>query len=128
MPFGSIGNTGPCRQFGREGQAQFRYNLSRRDVMPRTRPAGLVTLVRIVIAICAFACAPPFFAAEDASPAAMMARIEGPQSPNRQGLDGFTLQQVMDRFHVPGVSVAVIRDFEVQWAKGYGIADVENGM
>jgi CubicO group peptidase (beta-lactamase class C family) len=33
----------------------------------------------------------------------------------------------MDRFHVPGVSVAVIRDFEIHWAKGYGVADVENG-
>ena len=57
----------------------------------------------------------------------MMARIEGAQSPNRQGLDPLTLQQLMDRFHVPGVSVAVIRDFEVHWAKGYGVADVENG-
>ena len=96
--------------------------------MPRTRPAGIVMLARILIAACALASAPPFFAAEDASAAAMMARIEGPQSPNRQGLDGFTLQQVMDRLHVPGVGVAVIKDFEVQWAKGYGIADVENGM
>ncbi len=33
----------------------------------------------------------------------------------------------MDRFHVPGVSVAVIKDFEIQWAKGYGVADVETG-
>ena len=57
----------------------------------------------------------------------MMARIEGAQSPNRQGLDPLTLQQVMDRFRVPGVSVAVIRDFEIHWAKGYGVADVENG-
>ena len=28
---------------------------------------------------------------------------------------------------MPGVTVAVIRDFEVHWAKGYGIADVETG-
>ena len=65
--------------------------------------------------------------ADDSSPAAMMARIEGAQSPNRQGLDPLTLQQLMVRFHVPGVSVAVIRDFEVHWAKGYGVADVESG-
>ena len=65
--------------------------------------------------------------ADDSSPAAMMARIEGAQSPNRQGLDPLTLQQLMERFHVPGVSVAVIRDFEVHWAKGYGVADVESG-
>jgi CubicO group peptidase (beta-lactamase class C family) len=65
--------------------------------------------------------------ADDSSPAAMMARIEGAQSPNRQGLDPLTLQQLMERFHVPGVSVAVIRDFEIHWAKGYGVADVESG-
>lgn len=68
-----------------------------------------------------------FRAADDQSPAAMMARIEGAQSPNRQGLDPLTLQQVMARFRVPGVSVAVIRDFEIHWAKGYGVADVETG-
>jgi CubicO group peptidase (beta-lactamase class C family) len=33
----------------------------------------------------------------------------------------------MKRFNVPGVSVAVIHDFEVHWAKGYGIADVATG-
>ena len=66
-------------------------------------------------------------AADDSSPAAMMARIENVQSPNRQGLDGYRLRQVMERFRVPGVSVAVIKDFEIHWAKGYGVADVEAG-
>jgi len=65
--------------------------------------------------------------ADDSSPASMMARIEGAQSPNRQGLDPLTLQELMERFHVPGVGVAVIRDFEIHWAKGYGVADVESG-
>jgi CubicO group peptidase (beta-lactamase class C family) len=55
----------------------------------------------------------------------MMARIEAPQSPSRQGFDAFTLQELMQRFHVPGVSVAVIKDFRIHWAKGYGVADVE---
>jgi len=65
--------------------------------------------------------------ADDSSPASMMARIERAQSPNRQGLDPLTLQELMERFHVPGVGVAVIRDFEIHWAKGYGVADVESG-
>jgi CubicO group peptidase (beta-lactamase class C family) len=69
-----------------------------------------------------------FFAADDPSPAAMMARIEGAQSPDRQGLDRLTLTQVMERFRVPGVSVAVIKDFKIDWSKGYGVADVESGM
>jgi CubicO group peptidase (beta-lactamase class C family) len=71
--------------------------------------------------------APVFQAAEDPSPAAMMARIEGPQSPDRQGLDALTLAQVMERAHVPGVSIAVIKNFDIHWAKGYGIADVQSG-
>jgi CubicO group peptidase (beta-lactamase class C family) len=57
----------------------------------------------------------------------MMARIENAQVPNRHGLDGNTLRQVMERFRVPGVSVAVIKDFAIHWAKGYGVADVESG-
>ena len=56
-----------------------------------------------------------------------MARVEAAQIPNRQGLDPFTLQEVMDRYHVPGMSIAVIRDFAIHWAKGYGIADVTTG-
>jgi len=59
--------------------------------------------------------------------AALIGRIEARQTPDRQGLDGLTLQQVMERFRVPGLSVAVIRDFQVHWTKAYGIADVETG-
>ena len=57
----------------------------------------------------------------------LIRQIEAPQVPNRQGLDGFTLQQVMQRFHTPGVSIAVIKDFKIHWAKGYGVADVKTG-
>lgn len=53
--------------------------------------------------------------------------IEAPQQPNRQGFDPFSLEELMVRFGVPGVSIAVIQDFEIHWAKGYGIADVETG-
>ena len=57
----------------------------------------------------------------------MMARIEARQVPDRQGFDGLTLAQLMERMRVPGVSIAVIKDFEIHWAKGYGIADVTTG-
>lgn len=56
--------------------------------------------------------------------AAMQARIEG-ASPGVGKLDDQTLAGVMARFNVPGLSIAVIRDYEIHWSKGYGLADVE---
>lgn len=50
--------------------------------------------------------------------------IESPQHPNRQGYDSLTLRETMERLGVPGLSVAVIKDFKIHWAKGYGLADV----
>lgn len=41
--------------------------------------------------------------------------------------DAAAVQQLLDQFHVPGVSIAVIRDFKIEWARGYGVADVETG-
>ena len=61
------------------------------------------------------------------SPAQMIEKIEGAQVPNRQGYDPYTLREVMDLMHVPGLSVAVIREFKIDWAKGWGVADVETG-
>ena len=34
------------------------------------------------------------------------------------------LQELMERFDIPGVSIAVIKDNQIDWAKGYGQADV----
>lgn len=60
-------------------------------------------------------------------PAALIARIEGRQVPNREGFDPYTLAELMQKARVPGASIAVIRDFKVHWAKGYGLADVDTG-
>ena len=61
------------------------------------------------------------------SAAERMATIEGPQDPDRQGMDPLALTELMDHFGVPGVSVAVVDDFEIHWAKGYGTAGVGTG-
>jgi len=66
-------------------------------------------------------------AAQSTDAASMIARIEAAQVPNRQGFDGFTLTELMQRFRVPGVSIAVIKDGRIHWAKGYGVADVATG-
>jgi CubicO group peptidase (beta-lactamase class C family) len=36
----------------------------------------------------------------------------------------FTLEERMARYNVQGLSIAVIRNYKVEWAKGYGWADV----
>ncbi len=62
------------------------------------------------------------------TPADFQALIEGPQAePGDDGLGELTIQELLDRFGVPGVSIAVIRDFAIHWAKGYGVRDVETG-
>jgi CubicO group peptidase (beta-lactamase class C family) len=62
-------------------------------------------------------------AAQPADVAAIQARIEGPQSPAAGELGALTLQQIMERFGVPGVSVAIVHDFKLHWAKAYGTVD-----
>lgn len=93
--------------------------------MKYTVTLGAVVLLAAVVS--SDSAGPAALAAEDTSPAAMMTRIEGRQVPDRQGFDGFTLQQLMEKQRVPGVSVAIIKDFEIHWAKGYGTADVTTG-
>jgi CubicO group peptidase (beta-lactamase class C family) len=61
-------------------------------------------------------------AAQDGADA-LIARIEGAQVPNRQGWDPYSLRELMDRFGVPGASIAVIRDYQIHWTKAYGTAD-----
>lgn len=57
--------------------------------------------------------------------------VEAPRPPTTGAAKGGppeTLLQAMQRLHVPGMSIAVIRDFHIEWAKAYGIADVATGV
>jgi CubicO group peptidase (beta-lactamase class C family) len=65
--------------------------------------------------------------AQSQNAAALMAAIEGPQSGREGELATLTLEGAMQKSGVPGLSLAVIRDFEIHWSKGYGIADVISG-
>ena len=56
--------------------------------------------------------------------AGLIARIEAAQTPNRQGWDPYTMQELMERFSVPGASIAVIKDYQLHATKVYGLADV----
>jgi CubicO group peptidase (beta-lactamase class C family) len=80
-----------------------------------------------VLCLCALSAA-GLVAAQERSVADYLAAIEGAQAePGANGLGDLTIEELMARFNVPGVSVAVIRGFEIHWAKGYGIRDVETG-
>ena len=61
------------------------------------------------------------------SPSEIIQIIERPQEPNRQGLDPFTIPEIMEEYGIPGASIAVIENFEVHWARSYGVADVKTG-
>ena len=67
-------------------------------------------------------------AAQTPTAAEYIAAIEGAQAePGDNELGALTIAELMERLSVPGVSVAVIHDFRIHWAKGYGTADVETG-
>jgi len=42
-------------------------------------------------------------------------------------LTTFTLQERMEHYNVPGVSIAVVEDGELSWAKGYGLGNTQTG-
>ncbi len=57
------------------------------------------------------------------------AAIEQTQTqPGEDGLGTRTVAELMEEFGVPGVSIAVIKDFKIHWVKAYGVADVETGQ
>jgi CubicO group peptidase (beta-lactamase class C family) len=65
-------------------------------------------------------------AAQTRPAADYIALIESVQT-GADTLSRLTLPELMRRFGVPGMSVAVLHNSRIHWAKGYGIADVETG-
>jgi CubicO group peptidase (beta-lactamase class C family) len=42
-----------------------------------------------------------------------------------KGNPGWTIQERMKHYKIPGVSIAIIHDFKVEWARSYGVKDLE---
>lgn len=42
-----------------------------------------------------------------------------------KGEQGWTIQERMKHYKAPGVSIAVINNFKIEWAKAYGVKDIE---
>ncbi|HEX2532285.1 MAG TPA: serine hydrolase domain-containing protein, partial [Chitinophagaceae bacterium] len=86
------------------------------------RPASLQ---RHETAASFFAAGRPCAVAQDTALAGRIRSVENgliPYVPVR-GFPSWTLAERMRHYGVPGVSIAVIRDFRIDWAKGYGLAD-----
>jgi CubicO group peptidase (beta-lactamase class C family) len=47
--------------------------------------------------------------------------------PDPPGLDAPSVLPLLEQHHVPGVSVAVIKDFKIAWTGTYGVSDVVTG-
>lgn len=45
-----------------------------------------------------------------------------------KGFEGWNIIDRMKYYKVPGVSIAVIKDFKIDWAKGYGLADTTKNI
>lgn len=56
---------------------------------------------------------------------ALQAKLEAPRLDGDGPLAPLVLTAAMQKANVPGVSIAVIRDYAVVWAKAYGVADVD---
>lgn len=83
----------------------------------------LILLILVVIA--AYLMQEKYSSAQSQdSLAAIISQIEGKQSSTGGEADDFTIQEVMQKYNVPGISVTVIKDFKIHWSKAYGIADV----
>jgi CubicO group peptidase (beta-lactamase class C family) len=65
----------------------------------------------------------------DAATLAAIDRVENGLLPRirAEGESGWTLAERMDRWNVEAVSVAVIHDFDIAWARAWGLADREEG-
>lgn len=83
-----------------------------------TRPLALL------VALLALVWAPP---ATAQSADSLRALVESPRIPGDSGLAGLSLDELLARTNTPGISVAVVRDFAIHWARGYGVADAATG-
>ncbi len=65
--------------------------------------------------------------ASPAEPAERIARIEAPRQPGSSDDAGKSLAKLMETHGIPALSLAVVEDYRLAWAKAYGVADQTSG-
>ena len=91
--------------------------------MAKARVVALCGLALVVLAFGAtLAQSPP---AQNPTPA--QAPVATPAPLPAGPIDAEVIAALLKKYEVPGVGIAVIKDFKIDWAQGYGIADVETG-
>lgn len=78
----------------------------------------------LLLALVTNACADPKLESVDD----FIRAVEQPQHSIEADHDTRSLTELMEEYRVPAVSIAVIRDFDIHWAKAYGVADTETGV
>jgi len=93
----------------------------------RTRILGLLFVGSLLLSVLASGCSvgDRGDSADAGAPQARIARVEQGLSPMLRVKDApsWSLEERMAAHGVPGVSIAVIENFEIAWAKGYGVRD-----
>jgi CubicO group peptidase (beta-lactamase class C family) len=64
---------------------------------------------------------------DDPAAAAAIRRLEQPRDPSAAGLASRTLAQLLQDHGTPAVSIAVVKDYKIAWARAWGQADAESG-
>jgi CubicO group peptidase (beta-lactamase class C family) len=95
--------------------------------MPSTVRLASAAAVAVSVSVFAAPPAPPVGTGLEAH-AAEIRQIEQPRIPGAEGNAGKTLEQMMKDLSTPAVSVAVVRDYQLAWAKAWGDADVQAGQ
>jgi CubicO group peptidase (beta-lactamase class C family) len=82
---------------------------------------------KIICLLLLFAYLLPFTVLAQTSVDAQVKRVEQGLLPAVliKGDPSWTLEERMKQWKVPGLSVAVVKDFKVEWARSYGIKDIE---
>src|SRR5580658_1212230 len=103
-------------------------NMKKKFILPAARqfilPAPVLTIAAILsLAACTHNPPPP----DQIYPKeieAMITQVETHLCANPTDTNSWTLSNRMKFYQVEGLSIAVIHDFGIQWARGYGWADV----